>query len=839
MNVCTTLINNKYQKAFENDKTMLDEMVKDIQDLRERHTSPDGFKKKLQEYIKDTSEEKILNEREQLRQIAKRESHLKRINDAGFKGNYAEALHSFLRQTNYNAKGSGNSIEGVMSVYNKKYQTHLDQNFSKADVDIIISGALDKEIIQHVTSGGNIKVSETAQRLGNAMKKLQDMIHADKRSNGIEVGYIKDYLINQRDIHTPDFFKNLSRDEYIDLHMKHLDHEKTFKYMNDDAAKREYLGDVFDGFTQRNLDKERVDFNNLHRQENLVQSSIQRKNLQPRTLHYTPEGLAEMWAKGSNKNLLESMLADSARASRDIAMYDVLGPRGENEFNTLKQKAISQLQEKRAAATTDAERTKHQNQIDRINRGGGSLKDLTSSYDNQWAVINGTVDQIEHKTWAAVNANFRAITNMAVLGNDMLSAFTDLGTGAINLSTATGGGILPSIAKQAEGLIRSLPPSQQKKVAHMLAISLESSMGNQLRVAGSEGITKGINKANYLFAKLNPAAAQGRFHRVAATTMLGLNLHEASRGSFADLNPWQRQLVEKAGISEHDWPAFAAMESNINGTDSVISHQHASQISDDAARAAIAANKAANPFFLPSTPNEYRAMMEKKVGLIYDEFSSAAAPNPGLRERAILMQGTKKGTISGELMRNTAMLKSFTIKQMSVMQKLYMSNPNGAPNIKHLSAQMAGLMTMGAAVLSLRAIRDNESMPDFTHPDTIKRLITTSGAFGPMADFALAETGIGADPFTNFVAGPALAMLGKAWGVGKKAIDAGLSDKKEFTAKDSGKALKLLPGSNLFYLKAAINYNAFGALQEVFKDPEAEKRHRKMLREQGRTKIVQ
>lgn len=839
MSVCATFVNNKYQKAFENNQKLMDEMVKDIQELRDNHSSPDAFKKKVQEYIKSTSEETILNQRENLRQIAKREASIKRMNDPSFKGNYAEALHSFLRQTNYNAKNSGNSIEGVMNVYNKKYMTHLDQNFSKADVDIIISGALDKEIIQHVTSGGTIKVSEPAKRLGDAMKKLQDMVHADKRANGIESGYIQNYLINQKDIHTPELFQSMSREDYIDLNMKNLDHEKTFPFITDEAKKREYMGDVFDGFVQRNLDAERVDFNNLQRQENLVQSSIQRKNLQPRTLHYTPEGLAEMWAKGSNKNLLESMLADSARASRDIALYDVLGPRGENEFNTLVQKAQKELQTKRDATTNPKEKEKYQKQIDRISNGGGSIKDITTSYANEWAVINGTVDQVKSKPWADVMGNFRALTSMAVLGNDMLSAFTDLGTGAINLSAATGGGVLTSIGKQAEGLIRSLPVGQQKKVANMLAISLESALGNQLRVAGSEGITKGINKANYLFQKLNPAAAQGRFHRVAATTMLGLNLHEAAQKGFSDLNPWQRQLVEKSGITEHDWPAFAAMESNINGKDSIISVRHASQISDDVAKAAIAANKAANPFFLPSTPNEYRAMMEKKVGLIYDEFSSAAAPNPGLRERAILMQGTKKGTLSGEIMRNTAMLKSFTVKQMAVMQKLYMSNPNGAPNIKHLSAQMAGLMVMGAAVLHLRAIRDNESAPDFTQPDTIKRLITTSGAFGPMADFALAETGVGADPFTNFVAGPAVAMLGKMWASGKKAIDAATSDKVDYKAKDASKAMKMLPGSNLFYLKAALNYNAFGALQEVFKDDETEKRHRKMLREQGRTKLVQ
>lgn len=367
----------------------------------------------------------------------------------------------------------------------------------------------------------------------------------------------------------------------------------------------------------------------------------------------------------------------------------------------------------------------------------------------------------------------------------------------------------------------------------MLVISLESAMGNQLRVAGSSNaVSKGINKANYLFSKLNPAAAQGRFHRVGATTMLGLNLHEASTKSFGELNPWQKQLIEKAGISQHDWEAFGAMKQNINGKDHIISARHSSEISDQVASSAIAANKAADPFFLPSTPKEYRAMMERKVGVLYDEFAAAAAPNPGLRERAILMQGTKKGTLVGEGMRNFAMLKSFTVKQMSVMQKIYLSNPNGAGNVKHLSAQMAGLMTMGAAVLTLRALRDNESPPDFTNADTIKRLITTSGAFGPMADFALAETGIGADPFTNFVAGPAVSYLGKAWGVGKKAIT---GDAK---TKDVAKAGKLLPGSNLFYLKAALNYNAFGAMQEVFTDPAAEARKRKELRKQGRSRLL-
>jgi hypothetical protein len=806
MTSCTLFVNNKYQKLREEMGRELDELISDIKEMRSKSTSPESFKKRVAQYLKDTSEEKLLNERELVRQVAKRDFNLKRIES--FEGNAPEGLASLLRATNYNKKNGGLSVEAVMGSFNKKYQTILEQSLSEAEMKILASRSIDSDIIKYLSSGGKEDVPALVKKVGDIFKKYQDKIFADKKETGIDLNYRENYAVNQKDIYNVKKMNEIGRDTWVSMVYEALDKEKTFPLMADEADRLKYLEDVFDGFAQRELDKEAVDFENIPK--DMIKPSIQRKNLKPRTMHFSPEGLAKMWETFSEKSVLESMVADGARAARDIGVYEVLGPNGQNEFNTLKQKVIRNLQAQIKDAKSDSAKAKLQAQIDKIEGNSkASFFNFEGSYDALWANINGTVDHEGSKAWATVGENLRALTSMQVLGGSMFSALTDIFGGVSALNMATGNGYFNSMMDVGMGLLKTYSPSEQKRLAGMLNISLESAMGNILRVAGSEdGVTKGINKLNYWYTKVNPIAQQGRFHRVAATTMYSLELGQQVKKSWADIGEFHQKSLMKAGITENDWDAFKLLQVEIKDGQNGISTVAINNISDEAATSAIAKNKASNPQFLPKTPKEYKAYLSKRVDVLYDEFANFAAPNPGLRERAFLHGTTQKGTAGGEFIRTIAMLKSFTVKQASIMQKIYYNSPTKAGKAQHLAAHTLGLMSMGYVAMSLKAIANNETPPDPTNPKTIQKAFLLSGAAGPMGEMLLGEAERGKF-LQGFIGGPVVSKADTLVDLSKKFASGGGK------LKALGTLSEFVPGNNLHFVKAGMNYTILDSWKEL------------------------
>jgi hypothetical protein len=822
---CTLFVNNKYQKLRESMSKELDELVSDITEIRGQHATPEGFKKKVAQYLKQTSESKLINEREQLKQIAKRELNLKLMMDPGFKGDHAEGLASLLRTTNYNAKDGGLSIEAVMGSHQKKYNTFLEQSLTEGEMKVLATRSLDSDIIMYLSSGGKGEVSDQVKKFGDLFRKFQDKLHADKTSSGIDLNYRENYAVNQRDIYNFDKMRNdYTKESWAEMAHSRLDLDKTFPLMTNRDDQIKYLQDVYDGFIQRGLDKEAVDFNNID--PSLIRSSIQRKNLQPRVMQFSPEGLSQMWAEFADKSVLDSMVADGARASRDIGVYEVLGPNGQNEFNTLKQKTIRNLQKEIAGAADEKAKVKLQKQIDKIEgKSKGSIMNFSGDYDSLWANINGKVDQVGSKALAQAGDNIRSLVSMQVLGGSMFTALTDVFNGVTALNMATGQGYFKSMADVGMGLLSSFKPSEQRRIAGMTNIALETAIGSILKGANAENsLSKGINKLNYFYSKVNPIAAQGRFHRVAATMMFGMRMaDQIGKNAWDQIDLSVRGTLEKAGLKDIDLDSIKMLTSEVKDGHNIITNTAINNITDAQAMDAIAKHRVADKAFWPSKPAEYRSYLSKRVDVLYDEFANFAAPNPGLRERAFLHGSSQKGTYGGEMIRMVSMLKSFTVKQASIMQKIYLNSPTKAGKLQHLSAQTIGLMGMGYVALSLRAIANNESPPDPSSPATLKRAFLASGAAGLMGDMLLSEAERGAGPLTSFAAGPVLSKTDDLIKFGKKLVTG------EGSLKSFGQLSDFVPGGNLHVLKAAAAYTFLDDFKEA-----ASEGHRERMQQRRR-----
>lgn len=799
MSKCSIFVNEKYKTLAEKNREILDEMVNDIKEINQKSRTPNGFRRSLDQYIKDTGEEKIINNYYELIQLQKRNQNFKRIMSSN---NKYEALLSLLRASNYNVPDSGFTIESVMSTRAIKYQTVTDQAFSEAEFKVLVSKQMDRDIIKYISSDGKMGDPQ-AKKFAENFKKLLNMLHKDKIDVGIQENFIKDYAFNQRDLYNVEKMEKMGKSSWIEYVYTKLDLDRTFPLIETVEGRKEYLGKVFDGFVERSLDAEAVDFTNIPKDR--IKKSIPKKYTKPRNLYYTPEGLSDMFSEFSEKSLIESMLAESSKVARDVAMFEVLGPGAQNEFLTLTQKTIRELQKQQSPYKPDnPEYIKIQKEIDAIKKAG-------DDFNNYFKEITNQDNVVVNKKISDRFSNLRALTSMSALGGAAFSALTDLATGITALQVYTGENYFKLVGESATSLIKSLSPETQRQTASQLSIALESALGNLLRIEGSGGpITKGINKLNYFYSKINPLQQQARFHRVAFTTLLSMKLGQWSNGAWKDLDPFASNGLLKAGIKETDWEAFKVMRKHLKDGEFTVDSVSTHLISDDIANKIIAEHKKTNPAFVPKTPEQYRAYLEKRIDSYYAEFSNIAAPNPGLREKKVLMMGTSKGTVAGELIRTIAMLKSFTIKQSNIMQRVYLSNPNRNPNIAHLSGMVLGLSTMGYIVESLRAISKNETPPDPTSVDTIRNSIIRSGAGSIVFDAMFGQSYGGKTSFfQGMIAGPVWPKVDTSLGIAKNVLSG------ESGMKDLTEAGSLLPGSNLWYLKSALHYTIMDDFKEL------------------------
>jgi len=798
MSKCSILGKEKHKTIMEENKDIIDTMVSDIKEISQNSRTPNGLKKSVEKYLKDTSEVRIVNDYYQLRQLQKRSNNIKKVFSAP---NKVEGLLSLLRASNYNNADSGVSVEAVMNTRNIKYQTILDQAFTDNEFKILASKQMDAEIIKNIVSDGKLGDPQAA-KAAETFKKLTNMLHKDKVDVGIQENYIKDYAFNQKDLYNVEKMEAMGKDSWVEFVYSKLDLEKTFPNIESLEGRKKYLGDVFDGALKRSDDMEAVDFSQLPTDR--IKKSIPKKYTKPRTLFYTADGLADMFTTFSDKSLVESMLAESAKTARDVAMFEVIGPGAQTEFATLVQKTIRGLQaERKGLSPTDAKYISIQKEID-------SIKEAGSDFNSYFKEITNSGNVVGKQQLADIFGNLRSLTSMSSLGGAAFSAVTDLATGITALQVYTGQNYFKLVGESAQSLIKSLPVESQKRTASQLAIAIESSLGNILRIEGSTGpITKGVNKLNNLYSKINPLQQQARFHRVAFTSLLSMKLGQWADGAWKDMDAFASNGLLKAGIKEQDWEAFKVMRNPLKDNEFSVDAISTHKISDDLALKIIAEHKKTNPTFEPRNANEYRAYLEKRLDAYFTEFSNMAAPNPGLRERKVLLMGTSKGTTQGELIRTIAMLKSFTVKQANIMQRVYLSNPNKKPNIAHLSGMFLGLSTMGYITESLRAISKNETPPDPTSVDTIRNSILRSGAGSLVFDAMFGQSyGGNTDFFTGFVGGPVVSKADTALGIARKTMT-GEADLKDLTEAGS-----LLPGSNLWYLKSALHYTIMDDFKE-------------------------
>lgn len=423
------------------------------------------------------------------------------------------------------------------------------------------------------------------------------------------------------------------------------------------------------------------------------------------------------------------------------------------------------------------------------NKVGGrvALATLDMIYDD----LNGTTGQPVSAGMAEFWQGARNITVATKLQGNLLAAITDVVT-MVTTAKSAGMPLGKSVSTIFEGL-----GSDKARLAERLGIGMDSISGEMARWHLDNMAQGWTSKLANTTMKLGLVEQwTNAMRRGYGLTLSGV-LHDMKATAWADIDTQTRNIMENTGVTEADWRIWQQAV-DVDGR---------KMLTRDGIRSIPGINA-----------KEANRAVARLLGYI-DAESKIAVLAPDIITRASLRQGTKPGTIGGEINRNFTLFKSFPVAILVRHINRLRSIEGGGGKLAYGAALMTGLTLFGAASLSLVDIAAGRDPRDPADPKFWGAAFMRGGGIGIFGD--LLYTGIGG----NARGGQAnwVGLAGPVFGTMMDAIDVTLGNAaRAVQGKETDAGADIIrftrqntPFINLWYARAAIDQAVFHDLQET------------------------
>ena len=240
----------------------------------------------------------------------------------------------------------------------------------------------------------------------------------------------------------------------------------------------------------------------------------------------------------------------------------------------------------------------------------------------------------------------------------------------------------------------------------------------------------------------------------------------------------------------------------------------------------------------------YQRGLADKLQAYFSDSSAHAVVTAGARERALLLGGTRPGSVAGEVLR---FLTQFKMWPVAAYDQLIRREIHMSISRKDAWSGIGMLVALGTATGFMRLAIDNvaagKPVPNPQDPKTLLTALAKSGALGVVGDMAFGETNREAGLIS--LAGPVVSDADKLFSVASK-FKQDAEDAYNGRVHRNGAfgdvwsdltrfGVNHMPAHNLIYLKGALDYLLFYHMYEAMSPGWWERTNRRLQHEQGRT----
>lgn len=419
-----------------------------------------------------------------------------------------------------------------------------------------------------------------------------------------------------------------------------------------------------------------------------------------------------------------------------------------------------------------------------------------ATLDMTWETLNGSTAQPVSAQMAQVFQGIRNFTVAAKLQSVMITSITDA---PMQVIVAKSAGV--PLGEAMTSLFAGVGKNR-RALARDLAIGMDEVAGEMARWHQdhlAQGWTSKLANTTMratLVQQWTDALRRG--YGLTLSRVLDRQRHTA----WAELDEGSRRRLDSAGVTEADWRIWQQAQSQ------------GGMLTKDGIRAVQGI-----------TETEANRAVARFLGYI-DSEARTAVLIPDLTTRASLQQGTRAGTLGGEMLRSLMLFKSFAMGIVDKHLRRLRNIPTGQGKAAYSIAMMTSLQLFGAVAIQLKDLRDGKDPRDMTTGKFWLAAAAQGGGLGIFGD--ILYTGMGGDSRAGqanwtSMAGPVFGnmmdaadlTLGNAY---RYASAGNALDRRKVVDRTRAGAFRFAkwnaPFINLWYLRGALDHMLIHDMQE-------------------------
>jgi hypothetical protein len=508
-----------------------------------------------------------------------------------------------------------------------------------------------------------------------------------------------------------------------------------------------------------------------------------------------PDAWMKYHEKFGTGNVLDHINGSIRAMSRDIAELEILGPYPEATIELME--SLSDIDARRAIVGATGKKARKL--AERIGLRVGSIS-AVYKFTTGRSAVPARADV------AKVGQGVRNISYASLLGQAIFSGFSDVATVAITARfngmpvMKTVGKMLATFATNDQAVRRQLVRSQvgiHSWVTH--ANTMQRFMGESTGPEITRRIADGVIRATGLGALTDAGRMTfgGEFQGVVTEAALAGN----TWGRLAETNGALRRSMERQGITEVEWDLIRSTKPFQDPETGVISIRPGDVQRGQFSGASFDA------------ANKYGQMMTTE--------GQFAVITSDPRIQALLIGDNAPGTFIGEVLRSTAMLKSFigTFTHMHYARAL--AQPSKWGTAQYAGSLLVGMTVMGALGEQLGNLTAGKDPEDMMDPGFLSRAMLRGGALSVLGEMALQDNDGWGDVAINWAAGPVVGKIAQATDITFSNVQKALKGEDTKAAWQISQFIYgTLPGNNYWATKLATERLFKDTIRE-WTDPDA------------------
>lgn len=741
-------------------------------------------------------------------------------------------IESLLVGTNLARQGSRLSVAAEQKALGDAYIGGIIHDLEAKDLTAVLAnGGSDVDIADALWKIGNdldtSRLNDQVVDIARIIQKYQEAARIDANRAGASIGKIPGYIARQS--HDSEKIGSAGFDKWAADILPRLD-PKTFDGVADEAS---FLRGVYNGLvTGNHLKSPDAPKPNGFKGP----ANIAKKISQERVLHFK-DGVAwhEYNQQYGTGNLREAVLRGLDLSGQNTAIMRRLGTNPEANLEMAMDVIASDLDKAGDTAASTNFKTARETVL-----------------KNRFAEVSGQT-RIPGNAWAArMAANVRAWQSLSKLGGALLSSFTDLPVAASEMRYQ-GKSFLGSLGEMTAGLVRGRGSLEQKEILSSFGVYADSMRGEIMRRFSADDSVGGkMSRGMSLFFKLNGLSWWTDANKASAGLMMAHNLAQNKGRAWGTMDASFRRTLELYDLDAGKWDLLRSMDTRLaDGRD----YMTTDGIADIPAEKIGAYLESQGRKVSDAAIREQREGLERSLRTYINDRVTYAVLEPDARTRSIMNQGTRPGTVMGDLNRFLTQFKSFpaAYMQKTLGRELYgrgyapttlgegyrgskdliaaLRNGNG----EKLGLAQLLLWTTAFGYLSMASkdmVKGREPRPA-DDPKTWIAAMVQGGGFGIFGDYLFGEASRFGNRPLESLAGPAISTAASTvdlWNKVRSGDDAAAS---AFTL-----GLNNTPFLNLFYTRIALNHLFLYSVQEAMNPGSLRRTEQRIQKENGQQFLI-